>query len=423
MNVLLLNTFDQSGGAAVACHRLLNALQQNRIYARMLVQERTTKDPGILSTTHSKSKRLLNWFRFAVERFLFYTQESSRDVRFAFSSANTGEDISTRPEVLHADVLHLHWINRGFLSLHSIEKLFRLDKPIVWTLHDMWLFTGGCHYAGECKRYENECRQCPFLKNPSEHDLSQKIFQNKLKLFHAVDKKKVTIVTCSAWLADSARKSRLLQGFHIVSIPNPIDVGTYVPQEKIAARTQLGLPLEKKLILFGAGNIWDKRKGIHYLLDAFRIIQQRHPKISEELSIVLFGKSKQNPASLFSLPVFDVGVLTDEQQIAMLYNACDVFVLPSVEDNLPNTVMESLACGTPVVAFRTGGIPEMIDHMQNGYLAEYRSAESLAKGIVTLLCSNNVDDLRRSARSKVEQNYAPAIIAEKYFSVYKQLAG
>ena len=421
MNVLLLNTSDQSGGAAVACRRLLKALRKNNISAQLLVQEQTSIDPTILSTTHSRIKQFVNVYRFVWERFLFFLHESSRNVRFAFSLANTGEDISSHPEVRQADILHLHWINRGFLSLHSIEKLFCMNKPIVWTLHDMWLFTGGCHYAGECTRYEKECHHCPFLKSPAAHDLSNKVFQAKLKLFRFADKNKITIVTCSRWLSDAARKSRLLNGFNIVSIPNPIDNTIYYPQERSAARTLLGLPLDKKLLLFGAGNISDKRKGLQYLVVAFQIIKQKNPEWVERIELVLFGKSNQATENVFPFPVHGLGVLTNEHRIASLYNACDLFALPSLEDNLPNTVMESLACGTPVVAFRTGGIPEMVEHLHNGFLADYRSAESMAEGIVTLLSSPEQSELRRNARAKVERDYAPKIVADQYRAVYANL--
>jgi glycosyltransferase involved in cell wall biosynthesis len=421
MKILLINTSDQSGGAAVACIRLFNSLRQNGIHARLLLQEQTNINSDILSTTHSRMKHFLNVFRFVWERFIFSRKESSRDVRFAFSPATTGEDISERPEIRDADILHLHWINRGFLSLLSIEKLFRLEKPIVWTLHDMWLFTGGCHYAGDCVHYEKECHHCPFLKNPSAHDLSNKVFQAKLNLFQSANKEKITFVTCSHWLAKLARKSRLLSGFNIVSIPNTIDEGVFYPQEQSACRLLFGLPPEKKLLLFGAGNIFDKRKGLRFLKDALQIIKEHHPEWSSRIELVLFGKSKQTADGMFPFPVHDLDILTNEHRIASLYSACDLFVLPSLEDNLPNTVMESLACGTPVVAFQTGGIPEMIEHLYNGFLAEYRSIESMAEGIIALLSSSRLPELKQNARAKVERDYSQKVVANQYRSVYSNL--
>jgi glycosyltransferase involved in cell wall biosynthesis len=423
MNILLMNTYDTTGGAAVACRRLLHALNQNGTTASLLVQQRDSNDPDVVSTTHSKIKEVENFFRFAWERFLFYRKERSRDVRFAFSLGNTGEDITRHPLVRQADVLHLHWFNRGFLSLRSIERLAQMKKPMVWTLHDMWMFTGGCHYAGTCGRYRTECGECPFLKKPGVHDLSSKVFQAKAKLLKTLDPKKTTFVACSQWLAETARGSSLLKRFDVVSIPNPIDLSVYRPAGKESARKTLGLPVEKKLVLFGAGNLFDQRKGLKYLADALGIISAQHPEWKERIDLVVFGKSKQPLDGIFPFPVHEMGMLADEQRIALLYAACDLFALPSLEDNLPNTVMESLACGTPVAAFRIGGIPEMIEHRQNGFIAEPRSAEDLAEGILSVLSAGTPEALQNAAREKAERSYSPSIVAGQYSSFYAKLLG
>jgi glycosyltransferase involved in cell wall biosynthesis len=342
-------------------------------------------------------------------------------VRFAFSLANTGEDISNQPVVQDADILHLHWINQGFLSLDSLRKLFQLNKPVVWTLHDMWTFTGGCHYAGSCLNYEQECHHCPFLKRPSAHDLAYQLFQRKLRLYKQIYPQKIVFVTCSQWLADKAKISRLLQNFPIVSIPNAIDPKSFYPLDKTQARNKIGLPLDKKLILFGAGNIFDKRKGIEYLRKALDLIVRQHPELAEQIELVIFGKSKQPVENLFPFKIHNLGILRTEDSLLNLYNSCDVFALPSLEDNLPNTVMESMACGVPVVAFRTGGIPEMIDHLKNGFLAEYLSSSSLAEGIRFILTSELTKEMQIHAREKIEKEYSPAAIAERYRNIYSQV--
>jgi glycosyltransferase involved in cell wall biosynthesis len=421
MKITLINTSDTIGGAAVACSRLLKALQQNGISATLLVQEKKGTDRGVISTTNSRIKHYCNFTRFAWELLTFALQEKSRDVRFSFSIANTGEDISKHSILLDSDVLHMHWINKGFLSLHSLEQLFRINKPIVWTLHDMWIFTGGCHYAGECRNYETECHNCPFLKKPAVRDISHRIFQEKLRLFESINPNAITFVTCSQWLAEVARKSRLLKGFNITSIPNPIDTMAFHPIDKVTARSKIGLPLEKKLILFGAGNILDKRKGIQYLSESLKILYGQHRELAEHVELVVFGKSKQPIQSLFSFRTHNLGVVKGEELLANLYSSCDVFVLPSMEDNLPNTVMESLACGTPVVAFRIGGIPEMIDHRVNGYLAEPFSAADFANGVFSLLSTSSSPIVAQNARGKVESTYTMDVIAQRYINLYKSL--
>ena len=421
MNITLISTSENKGGAAVACSRLLQALKQYGIPAKMLVQEKKSNDSDVISTTHSKVKHYYNFIRFAWERLVFALWEKSRDVRFAFSLANTGEDISKMTIIQNSDILHLHWINQGFLSLLSIRKLLNLKKPLVWTLHDMWLFTGGCHYAGDCNNFETECHNCPFLKKPGFNDLAYKIFQAKLHLFQQIDLETITFVACSQWLAERAKKSRLLKRFNIISIPNPIDSIAFYPVDKMAARIKAGLPKDKKLILFGAGNIFDKRKGIDYLHQALNSISTQHPELALQIELVVFGKSKQPLDNLFPMKIHNYGVLHGENLLLNLYNSCDAFILPSLEDNLPNTIMESMACGTPVAAFRTGGIPEMIEHLKNGFLADIRSVSSLVEGIIYLLFSDSAKNLRMNARAKTKIEYAPQIIASQYEKVYNRL--
>ena len=165
----------------------------------------------------SKFKKWLNFYRFAYERFLFFIREKSKAVRFLFSIANVGEDIHKRKDVKQADIVHFHWINEGFISIAGIRKIFKKQKsPVVWTLHDMWSFTGGCHHSGDCDRFKQSCGECPFLKHPSAHDLSYRILQKKKKAFAQAN---LTVVTCSQWLGGKARESALFANINVVSIP------------------------------------------------------------------------------------------------------------------------------------------------------------------------------------------------------------
>jgi len=418
MNVLLINKTDSEGGAAVACNRLLQALKSVNFDAKLLVQKKIRNDSAIISTTNSELKRKLNFLRFAYERLVFYFQESSPELRFAFSIANTGEDISTHDLVSHSDVLHLHWFNMGYLSILDLEKILTLRKPIVWTLHDMWAFTGGCHYAGGCERYRSECGNCPFLKKPHPKDLTNRLWKQKCEVYQKSD---IVFVTCSRWLASVAKKSRLLKGFRIESIPNPIDTNIFCPKDKLEVRKKLNLPENKLLILFASANIFDKRKGLDYLIHALIEMKNQHPETLNNVELILFGKAKQEVNSMLTFKSINLSYLNSESKIADVYSAVDLFVLPSLEDNLPNTVMESLACGTPVVAFKNGGMPEMIDHQKNGYLAKYKSATDLAKGIYQILFQSDRELFSANARKKVMENYTHEIIAKKYIELYKSL--
>jgi len=393
-------------------------LNSQNTSANLLVQKQQSNSTFVKSTTNSFIKTKLNFYRFAYERLLFAIKEKSKEVRFAFSLANIGEDISKNILIKQSDIIHLHWINFGFLSFRSLKKLFALNKPIVWTLHDMWTFTGGCHYGGDCIAYQTECSNCPFLKHPHNKDISNKLWHKKQQLYA---NKNITFVTCSNWLADIARSSSLLKHFRIESIPNPIDVSTYKPLDKQSLRNSMNLDNNKKYLLFGSMNIEDKRKGFNYLSQALEILNIKHPELKESIELIVFGKSNQSVFNTLPYKTNDLGMLKEENKIVEAYNVADLFILPSLEDNLPNTIMESLSCGTPVVAFNTGGIPEMIEHKSNGYLADYKNAEDLANGIYWTLYQSEHQTLSANARKKVLENFTFDIVANKYINLYKDL--
>jgi glycosyltransferase involved in cell wall biosynthesis len=423
MKITLINTYQSSGGAAVACRRLFRALRKQHTEATFLVQSQSENEPFTAAVAANAWQKKAAFARFTAERLYFWFFEKSRKFRFAFSPANVGTDISQHPAVGQADVLHLHWINFGFLSIGSLEKLVALKKPIVWTLHDMWAFTGGCHYSGGCTRYLSHCQHCPFLKNPSVNDLSYRVFEKKKILFQNANvRKNLHFVACSQWLADVAKQSELLKGFPITSIPNPIDTQVYRPLDKCEIRRRLGLSPDRKLILFGAMNTQDPRKGFVYLERALHWLHENNANLKDKAELVIFGKA--DPETLARLPfgVRDYGSVKGDEALADLYNACDVMVLPSLEDNLPNTVMEALACGTPAVAFRTGGLPELIEHQQNGYLAEYGSAEDLAVGIGYVLDENRHETLAVNARASVVRRFSEGVVAAQYRALYANLS-
>jgi glycosyltransferase involved in cell wall biosynthesis len=416
MKVTLLTTY-KSGGAGIACQRLANALVKEGIDARILTQDKESHGSNIHSISQSPIGQFKNKIRLAKELFPFILNEKTRQDRFKFSLAIEGIDISNHPLILDSDIIHLHWINQGFLSLNSIRKLQSLGKPIVWTLHDMWAFTGGCHYTGNCRAFEKVCGLCPYLRNPSPHDLSYKTWVRKNDLYK---NSRFTFVTCSNWLKSEAEKSSLVSAFQIESIPNPIDVSVFAPAEKKLIREQMSLPENAKVILFGAMNLEDKRKGFDYLHEALQILASRYPNVHSEVEIVVFGKANQGEIQ-FPFNTRNLGIVRGDDHVRKIYSAADVFVLPSLEDNLPNTIMESMACGTPVAGFLVGGIPEMVDHLKNGFIAEHKSAEDLAEGIYTILYRSDSYKLGQEARKKVIDNYSEEIIARKYIKLYDGL--
>ncbi len=419
MRVLLVNTSANTGGAAIACKRLLVALNKTTgVEATLLVRD-PDNQKWVVSTTHSPIKRILNFFRFASERLIFLFFERSKAVRFLFSIANTGEDISKHPLVQQADIIHLHWVNGGFLSLKSVAKLFKTKKPIVWTLHDMWLFTGGCHHSGDCNKYTQYCGYCPFLKFPFKYDLSFIIHRNKKNIFQHVNQ--FHVITCSNWLRLKAAESSLLKGFKIDTIANPINTDVFKPIDFVTCRQQLHLPLQKKYILFAAVNVTNRFKGYHEFLKSLELLNNKYPHLKNVLEILVAGRVKDaNAFTNLPFPYRLLGSLTEEKMI-VLYNAIDIYVTSSLQENLPNTIMEAMACGKPVVAFQVGGIPEMVNHLQNGYLAEYKNFDDLAKGIYWALFEADYSILSKNAREKVINHYSEQNIALQYYALYRNM--
>jgi len=377
----------------------------------MMVKEKFGETDFVVPANKGKLKQKLGNFRFALEKLTFLPYESSKEIRFQYSYPNIGQDISTLSAIQEADVINLHWINKGYLSFRSLRKLFQLGKPIVWTLHDMWAFTGGCHYAGECSNYQQSCGNCFYLKNPKPKDISALTWAKKQDIYK---KGNLHIVTCSEWLANVARSSSLLSNTSVQSIPNTLDTQIFKPE----SNKKNG----KYTILFQSMNINDKRKGLKYFLEALQIIETSHPDIAKQMELLIFGKNTASAIDDLSYTTSYLGVLKEQKDIAAAYNKSDIFVIPSLADNLPNTIMESLACGVPVVGFETGGIPEMVDHLVNGYIAQQKDAKALAEGIIwTISNKERYDTLSKAAVAKVHTAYTQKIVASKYIQVYKSI--
>ena len=307
------------------------------------------------------------------------------------------------------------------LSLKNIEKILASGKPVVWTMHDMWPCTGICHHARECTRYQQECGNCPFIHgNGSRKDLSYRTFRKKQELYQG---RHINFVTCSHWLEGLAKKSALLAGHTITCIPNPINTNLFKPHNKQEARSRCQLPQDARLVLFGSVKITDKRKGIDYLVKSCELLAEKHPELKTELGVVVFGKESQQLANLLPFKVYPLDFVSNEHQLVNIYNAVDLFVTPSLEENLPNMIMEAMACGIPCVGFNVGGIPEMIDHLHNGYVAQYKSSEDFANGIYWTLTDPDYPSLAEQACRKAVTHYSESAIAKKYIDLYNKVTG
>ena len=407
MNILIISTSDIHGGAAIAAFRLMKALQTHGENVKMLVRDKYSDDENVVQVG-SKAR---NKWNFVWERGrIFLGNRLSRENLFDVSIANTGVSVTEHPEFIKADIIHLHWINQGMLSLDEIGKILASGKKVVWTMHDMWAFTGICHHASACKNYEKSCGSCPYLASASRNDLSHQVFFKKQEIYK---NGKITFVACSNWLKELAEKSSLTRGHSVVSVPNPIDTKIYFPKDKTQVRQKLNLPIDKEIVLFAAVKASDPRKGIDYLAEAARLMTQ-HPN---NVLFLIAGNRGEEIEKQLSLPSHNLGFVSSEK-MPEVYNAADVFVTPSLQENLPNTIMEAMACGTPCVGFNIGGIPEMISHGKNGYVAAYKSADDLAHGLLWTLYQADSETLSANAREKVLAEYLQQKIADQYKEIY-----
>ena len=415
MKILIVNTSERTGGAAVAAKRLLEALNNNGIKAKMLVRDKETDDVRVVALHAAKRQQ----WRFLWERWvIFWHLHFQRKRLFEIDIANTGADITSLPEFKEADVIHLHWINQGMLSLSSVRKILQSGKPVVWTMHDLWPATAICHYARGCERFHEHCGRCPLLPGRgSAKDLSAKVWNRKYNLLQY---QHVMFVACSRWLATQARQSGLLTHHTVTNIPNTIDTRVFRHTDKVEAREALQLPQDKHIVLFVSQRVTDERKGMDYLVAAVDKLTTDHPELREQAVVAVLGGHAEEVAGQLSLPVKALGYVSDPKKIVQVYNAADVFVLPSLEDNLPNTIMEAMACGVPCVGFKVGGIPEMIDHLLNGYVARYKQSDDLAHGLHWVLCEADREALCHEALKKVGKRYSQQSVALAYEEIYDQ---
>jgi glycosyltransferase involved in cell wall biosynthesis len=414
MKALLVSTFDLYGGAARAAYRLHQGLRTIDVDAQMLVQVKQSDSKHIvggkadLATAQIShgSRTLLN--QLPVK---FYPKRSGS----LFSPQWLYDGVVKKIDALNPDVVNLHWTSGGYLQIESATKI---KQPVIWTLHDMWAFTGGCHYNQECNRYHTSCGACPQLGSAKDADLSRRIWQRKDK---AWKNHRFIIVALSHWMADSIKQSALLKSARIEVIPNGLDTTKYRPFDSQLARNILGLPNHKKLLLTGSLDASsEKRKGAYLLLAALQELQRTAWR--DDLELVVLGSSNSEQAIDLGFKVNYLGVLHDDYSIALAYSAVDAFVAPSLQDNLPNTIMESLACGTPCVAFNIGGMPDMIEHCKNGYLAKPYQIDDLAQGLVWVLKNQeHQQNLADRARQKVEQEFSQEIQARRYESLFSTI--
>lgn len=412
IKICLLSYSDGGGGAFIGAYRLHEGLKKVGADSKMIVNRKVTDDASILAPPKSLGKI---WAKLA-PRIDAIPLNFYRNRGRNFSLQWLPDGMTSQVNQLNPDVIYLHWIGYAFMQIETLRKL---NKPLVWKLADMWAFSGGCHYSQECNGYTQSCGSCPQLNSNKEFDLSRWVWKRKAKAWKNLD---LTLVTPSRWLAKCASESSLFRERRIEVIPNGIDTQIYKPIERSQVRHILNLPQEKQLILFVARNVTsDRRKGFHLLLQALELLERSENNAEVELVVVGASKSKNFPD--LNLKRHYLGQLNDEISLALAYSAADVFIAPSTQDNFPNTVMEALACGTPCVAFNIGGMPDLIEHHKNGYLAQPFEVEDLTQGIIWILENQErCNKLSAYARRKVEKEFNIELQVKRYLSLFEEVS-
>ncbi|MEG4327015.1 glycosyltransferase family 4 protein [Microcoleus sp. herbarium5] len=412
MKVVLLNSSDTEGGAARAAYRLHQGLQGIGVSSQMLVKNKKSGAPNVICSQNGIGNKFDKIISTISNSPLRLYPERNRGI---FSPEWLPDSLAAQVAKIKPDIINLHWVCGGYMQVESVPKF---NTPLVWTLHDMWPFTGGCHYSEECDRYTKSCGSCPQLHSTKESDLSRWVWQRKAKAWKNID---LTLVSPSAWLAKCASSSSLFKDYRVEVIPNGIDIQKYKPINSQWAREILNLPKDKQIVLFGgAGGTGDRWKGFNLLVLALQSLSKSGWK--DRIELLVFGSSQpENPIEL-GFKTHYLGKLADDISLATVYAAADIFVAPSVIDNLPNTVMEAFACGIPSAAFNIGGMPDLIEHCSNGYLAQPYDSEDLARGIAWVLEDpERHQKLCRSARRKVEEKFTLEVQAREYKKLYEEV--
>ena len=422
MRVLHFDTYDISGGAARAMYRLHRGLRSLGVDSRVLTLTKRSTDPDVLLVRPASDPAATPW-----KEELAWLQSSCIDLdrthrsNTYFSLPEPAYDLSADPAVREADVLHLHWVV-GFLSPVTIAALQRLGKPIVWTLHDQRPFTGGCHFSCGCRGFETDCSCCLQLAS-DPFGLPKAALADARELLQVGG---LHLVSPSRWLADVARRSSLFRDQPVEVIPNGLDTQVFRPQPRTEAKQAMGLDPSVVCFLFGADDCGEKRKGFAILREALRLARTfrpfRHKVKDYAVAFLSFGSGTPDMKDVKNVPVLHLGRLNSDTELVRAYSAADVFLLPSLEDNLPTTLIEAMCCGTPSIACRIGGVPEVVTHEVDGMLAAPGSIKDFATAIRTLTGDGHLRArLQEKCREQGPRRFAAEIHAQRYREFYERL--
>lgn len=407
MKILHVSTYDIYGGAARATYRLHNALLNSGIDSKILVRDKLSNDSRVL-TKKNKLSKILNLFFPLIDRLplLFYKYQSLD----LFSTSWLPTNISKSIKKFNPDIIHIHWVNHGMLNLNELKYL---NYPIIWTMHDDWVYTGGCHVKRNCNNYINKCGKCPILQSNHDLDLSRINWGKKYSIFKSI--KNLSFVTVSNWLYDCSKSSSLLKNYEVNVISNTINTDIFKKCNKYFAKDLWNLDHKKKYIIYG-GSLTDPNKSFNELLDNFNLIEYF------DFDLIVFGSHKP-PFMKVNLPKLNIiytGLISDDTSLITLYSCADAVIVPSKQESFSQIACEAISCSIPVIAFNYSGVKDIIDHKINGYLAQPYNFNDFIFGINWVLHNINYEDLCIQSRIKAVENFDYKVIAEKYISLYNK---
>ena len=417
MKILHLSTCAGNGGAARAAYRVHAALNREGLDSTMLVR---CNGDGLVKvrTFQPPDDPWRRWRRYLRQKQLRLALRRYRAMRpagseyFSDDRSDCGADLLAQMPA--AEVINLHWV-AGLVDYRSFLVPASRRAPLVWRLSDMNPFTGGCHYDNGCGRYLKGCGSCPQLGSSDDKDLSHQIWKRKRETLKNIPPRRLHIVALNRWMADKVGASPLLGNFPVTIIPSGLDLEDFSPRDSHFARQVLGLPQEAKVVLFVAASVDNRRKGFAYLEEALAGLGPR-----PDLCLASVGRGKA--AGNAPISYLHLGRTDNDRLLSLIYSAADLFVIPSLEDNLPSTVLESLACGTPVVGFKVGGIPEVVREGVTGRLAPVGEVDSLRAAILELL--ENPDkrqEMSANCRRIALEEYSLELMARNYTQLYQRL--
>jgi glycosyltransferase involved in cell wall biosynthesis len=407
LKVLVVNNIDVKGGAYRASYNIHNALLKTGIESSFYDYSHLCSE-FVRNTSHSLDRLILRC----------YPHRKEPDF---FSPSKIGINIRKEVVFKEVDIINLHWINGGFLSLKSVDWIMSLGKPVVWTMHDFWPISGGCHLNRGCLKFKEHCGACPVLGSIKENDLSGKIWEQKKKIYNHSD---LHWVTVSDWFFSQAKQSSLLKNSELHKIFNAIDTDVFKQVDKLSVRNELDIPSDRFIILTGGFGITkDPNKGFNDLLSSLHFIKEKYQIPTDKICIVVFGNTLESELNRSVYKIINAGLITDDAILSKYYAASDVFVCTSKQETGPTTVLESMSCGTPVISYNVGVVPEIVKNNENGFICTKNDPEEIAIGLMSFyqMEKEKRSQFGKNARKMIALNCSYEMTGKKYLELFMKI--